>query len=751
MNPHRRVVSASRAARWTLNWTFVVSALLASLTASNASIADRLSASRRSVVHPSSAARPDRHRPFKHLPSHLSSRGGESDDDATVPREPRSDDVTDALDGSSSNNNNINNNNSKRSVWSSFLGKKQPPSSAAENDEETTPTGQVEFTLNSDGQTLTVEVDAPVLPNKINHHDILHNLQDTDKNKNNVPTTADEQEKNASLSLLANGMLANGGSAAPAAPSNHMSSKFPISRDELPHFASMSVLMFLFIYVFTTVRDTKDTLVVSNCGAEAIPFLKLYGVMPSATLFILAYSKAANVLSKRGLFYCTLIPFFVFYLVFGWILFPNRDKIHVWSEGSGAGAAGAAVNLVRYWSFSLYFIVSELWASAGVPLLFWQCANDVTPMSQAKRFYPLFAITGNLAPIVSGKIMSYVISLQQTNDDVGFGSTLKTLSVIKGLVCLGIIAIYRHVYAMADERSRKERTEQSLSTIRGIQRSGKVEITMKFEKKKEKLSLAESAKELMKSKELKAMAAMVFCYNVCVELTEVLWKALLRRTYPTKSEYMAYMARFSQTVGVVAFLLQLVASEILELLGWKWTAMIPPLTMGLLAVAFFAAIVAGEEKIPLAQALLIGTVQNVANKVTKYSLFDPCKEMAYIPLGPEAKVKGKAAIDVLGARLGRSMGSASQQLLVLLAGGPTGSILNCAPYIGGLYVSAIALWSNAVGVLGQLFDESQKEKKVDNTEKLAAIGQAITIIKSVEDAKREKKKVVEQKEKGGKK
>lgn len=298
---------------------------------------------------------------------------------------------------------------------------------------------------------------------------------------------------------------------------------------------------------------------------------------------------------------------------------------------------------------------------------------------------------------------------------------------------------------MADERSKKERTEQSLSTIRGIQRSGKVEITMKFEKKKEKLSLPESAKELMKSKELKSMAAMVFCYNVCVELTEVLWKALLRRTYPTKSDYMGYMARFSQTVGVVAFLLQLVASEIMEVFGWKWTALIPPVTMGVLAVAFFAAIVAGEEQIPLAQALFIGTVQNVANKVTKYSLFDPCKEMAYIPLGPEAKVKGKAAIDVLGARLGRSVGSASQQLLVLLAGGPTGSILKCTPYIGGLYVAAIAFWSNAVGVLGQLFHERTKEKKVDNTEKLAAIGEAITIIKSVEDAKKEKKMEAEEK------
>jgi ATP/ADP translocase len=59
----------------------------------------------------------------------------------------------------------------------------------------------------------------------------------------------------------------------------HPLRSFPITKSEFPHFAAMSIMMFLFIYVFTTVRDTKDTLVVSNCGAEAIPFLKLYGVM----------------------------------------------------------------------------------------------------------------------------------------------------------------------------------------------------------------------------------------------------------------------------------------------------------------------------------------------------------------------------------------------------------------------------------------------------------------------------------------
>ena len=57
------------------------------------------------------------------------------------------------------------------------------------------------------------------------------------------------------------------------------SSWFPIQKSELRQFVSMSVMMFLFIYVYTTVRDTKDTLVVSNCGAESIPFLKMWGLV----------------------------------------------------------------------------------------------------------------------------------------------------------------------------------------------------------------------------------------------------------------------------------------------------------------------------------------------------------------------------------------------------------------------------------------------------------------------------------------
>ena len=64
-------------------------------------------------------------------------------------------------------------------------------------------------------------------------------------------------------------------------------------------------------------------------------------------------------------------------------------------------------------------------------------------------------------------------------------------------------------------------------------------------------------------------------------------------------------------------------------------------------MAFFALVLGGSSfapilgkmgLTPLMAAVLVGAAQNVFSKSAKYSLFDPCKEMAYIPLDRDTQV-----------------------------------------------------------------------------------------------------------------
>lgn len=53
-------------------------------------------------------------------------------------------------------------------------------------------------------------------------------------------------------------------------------------------------------------------------------------------------------------------------------------------------------------------------------------------------------------------------------------------------------------------------------------------------------------------------------------------------------------------------------------------------------------------------------------KGAKFSMFKPAEEMVYIGLDEQSRTKGKAAIDVVGAQTGKSIGSVLQQVQHLL-------------------------------------------------------------------------------------
>lgn len=116
---------------------------------------------------------------------------------------------------------------------------------------------------------------------------------------------------------------------------------------------------------------------------------------------------------------------------------------------------------------------------------------------------------------------------------------------------------------------------------------------------------------------------------------------------------------------------------VLQTFGWRTAALVTPTMIGATGLTFFV-INALAEKLgivtsalgttPLMLAVIAGAVQNILSKSSKYSLFDPCKEMAFIPLDQESRTKGKAAIDVVGNPVGKSGGALIQQILIFSVG-----------------------------------------------------------------------------------
>ena len=78
---------------------------------------------------------------------------------------------------------------------------------------------------------------------------------------------------------------------------------WPIQGSEMKKFLPMGLIMFFVLFNYTILRDTKDTLVVGGSGAEAITFVKVWGVTPASILFVILYAKLSNILSKENLFY----------------------------------------------------------------------------------------------------------------------------------------------------------------------------------------------------------------------------------------------------------------------------------------------------------------------------------------------------------------------------------------------------------------------------------------------------------------
>ena len=189
------------------------------------------------------------------------------------------------------------------------------------------------------------------------------------------------------------------------------------------------------------------------------------------------------------------------------------------------------------------------------------------------------------------------------------------------------------------------------------------------------------------------------------------------------------MGGFSMMTATATILMMLfVGGNVIRRFGWGVGALVTPVVLLITGIGFFSSVMFRDQLAgfiammgtsPLMLAVIFGTAQNFFSKSAKYSLFDPTKEMAYIPLDQESKVKGKAAIDVVGARLGKAGGSVIQQVLIV----GFGSLAAITPYIAAILFGIIFAWIYAARKLNVQFTELNAKREAERLAEKAEVAQ----------------------------
>lgn len=480
---------------------------------------------------------------------------------------------------------------------------------------------------------------------------------------------------------------------------------WPIYANEVRKLVPMILMVFLICFNYSILRNMKDTVVVTASGAEVIPFIKVWVMFPMAVILTIVFTKLSNRFSQEKVFYIMMGGFLIFFDLFAFVLYPLRDILHPHATADHLetllpmGFKGL-ISMFRHWTFTGFYVMSELWASICLHVLFWGFANEITRIGEANRFYSVLGIGANVAAICAGQSAIFLSDLPFSTEWL-FGvrekweqSQLILISVVT-LSGLATMAIFRWMNHNVLKDPSFEQFHQNKRDT----------------KAKGKQSFRESFRYLSTSKYLICIAVLVVAYNLVINLVEVVWKDQLRQLYPDPHDFNTYMNNLTTLMGIASTITAIFMAKIIGRFGWTKTALITPIIMLITCAGFFAfyflrehlagLVIATLGTTPLAIAVFFGGAQNCLSKAAKYSVFDVTKEMAYIPLDHDVKLKGKAAIDGVGSRFGKSGGSVFYQGLLIMFS----TISACAPYVAALLFLVIFFWISAAKSLGKQFGE----------------------------------------------
>ncbi|MBS0615122.1 MAG: NTP/NDP exchange transporter [Verrucomicrobia bacterium] len=485
---------------------------------------------------------------------------------------------------------------------------------------------------------------------------------------------------------------------------------WPVYGKEHRKFLPMLLMAFLICFNYYILRLFKDTIVITapESGAETLPFLKVWGILPSALLFTFIFTRVSNYFSRPNVFYAMMAFFLTYFLIFTLFLYPNRDALHPNELADSLQSVlpqgfKGMIAMLRNWTYTTFYIMAEMWSTMMMTILFWGFANDVTPLKDARRFYGLFSVGTNFSGIIAGLVIQ-AFSNNVFNPYLPFGNNAWDQSVtFLNMLVIGVGLLSTVLYWWMNKSGLGYTTE----TLKAHHEAPT------------KMGIRKNFAFLARSRYLTLIAILVVTYNIVIALCEIVWKNEIKLLHPDASSFNSYTGGVTVWLSVLATSISLFLSgNAMRIFSWTTSALIAPIMTLITGILFFACLLLPPDSLagiciyfgmtPLALAVFFGSLQNCLLRGTKYSLVDATKELAFIPLSQESRSKGKAAIDGVGSRLGKSGGSIFQQGLLIAFGSIAASI----PAVAAILLVSLGGWMLAVKRLGRQFNQLTAEHQV---------------------------------------
>jgi AAA family ATP:ADP antiporter len=479
---------------------------------------------------------------------------------------------------------------------------------------------------------------------------------------------------------------------------------WPIHHFELKKLVPMFALFFLISFVYNLLRCLKISLIVKapGSGVEVLPFLKIWAVLPGALVLTYIFTKLISRFTREQVFYTMVSGFLVYFALFLFVLYPNHHYLQLDTLAdflqshafSGEGSKGF-ISLVRHLNLTIFYVLSEMWSAVVLSMLFWGFANEVTKVDEAKRFYAIFALGANFSGMFSGEFAQIIEKIPYISflpfDEKHQWIFFQLCTVLFfGVIILGLF-FWLNKYVFHIER---------------VQAS-------QIPKKAKKLSLRECFSYLSKSRYLTYLVIIVIGYNIVYNLADVMWTYKVDLVYKTDKELNSYLNLITAVTSFIAVTCAfLVSGNVIRRFGWTVAALITPLVWFLTSIGFFSGLVFEKSAFfgilstfvsnPANLVLMMGSLQICLGRGCKYTVFDEAKEIAFIPLPKENQRKGKAVVDGLASRFGKSGGAIIYTMLFGLFSGDVAAVI---PYVSVIIFVALGAWVYAVLKLGKIVDK----------------------------------------------